>query len=94
MRHISTPPTNSVWKLNSPTPYLFGGMALVLGLITVALLILVCSYRKQLSSNLPTDRADGEKMPEKTQIMEADLEPKFLVIMAGDNRPSFIATPV
>ncbi|PSS33626.1 Protein GLUTAMINE DUMPER like [Actinidia chinensis var. chinensis] len=94
MRPIGTTPTSNVWKLNSPTPYLFGGLALMVGLITVALLILVCSYRKQLSSNPPTDQVDGEKKPEKAQITEVDLGPKILVIMAGDNQPTFIATPV
>ncbi|KAF5787554.1 putative protein glutamine dumper [Helianthus annuus] len=35
---------------HSPVPYLFGGLALILGLIAFALLILACSYWK-LSQN-------------------------------------------
>ncbi|VAI80657.1 unnamed protein product [Triticum turgidum subsp. durum] len=56
---------HSTWQ--SPVPYLFGGLAAMLGLIALALLILACSYWK-LSGYLDGDRdgqaagdADGEK---------------------------------
>ncbi|KAI8541794.1 hypothetical protein RHMOL_Rhmol08G0089600 [Rhododendron molle] len=85
-------PTGTSWGWNSPIPYLFGGLFLVLGLISWALIMLIWSYRKQSNSNnnpIPTF-ADHQR---PTRIAEADLGPKVLVVMAGDNKPTFIATP-
>ncbi|XP_020595966.1 uncharacterized protein LOC110035968 [Phalaenopsis equestris] len=39
-----SPAAHPAWR--SPVPYLFGGIAAMLGLITFALLVLVCSYWK------------------------------------------------
>ncbi|GMY12796.1 Protein GLUTAMINE DUMPER 2 [Fagus crenata] len=74
-----------VWK--SPIPYLFGGLALTLLLIAVALIILVCSYRKRTVSN-------EEKPPTKMMNTMVDTEPKIVVIMAGDDKPTYLAKPV
>ncbi|PSR87782.1 Protein GLUTAMINE DUMPER like [Actinidia chinensis var. chinensis] len=83
-------PSNSrVW--NSPTPYLFGGLALTLGLITLALIILACSYRKK-STNSSAD--EENQKPEKPEVSGGHLEPKILVVMAGDRNPTYLATPV
>lgn len=46
----------SPWQ--SPVPYLFGGLAAMLGLITLALLILACSYWK-LNSYLGTGHSSS-----------------------------------
>lgn len=72
----------------------------MLGLIAFALLILACSYWK-LSSSLESgegtgerdleaggDDADGELKPKPV------LEEKFLVIMAGQAKPTYLATPM
>ena len=77
-------------NFNSPIPYLFGGLALMLGLIAVALFILACSYGKTLS-NSPSD---AEEKQAKTVNMTADSEPKVVVIMAGDDIPTYLAMPV
>ena len=77
-------------NFNSPIPYLFGGLALMLGLIAVALFILACSYGKTLS-NSPSD---AEEKQAKTVNMTADSQPKVVVIMAGDNIPTYLAMPV
>ncbi|KAL9224597.1 hypothetical protein vseg_000616 [Gypsophila vaccaria] len=90
--HMSSSPTTTGWK--SPVPYLFGGLAAMLGLIAFALLILACSYWK-LSGHMNSgeDNSEEEKVKE-TEMKVADVYPNsFLVIMAGEERPTFLATP-
>lgn len=90
---------HSPWQ--SPIPYLFGGLAAMLGLIAFALLILACSYWK-LSGYLDGDRdgqaagdADGEKGSASGASKPAlDFQEHVVVIMAGDERPTFLAKPV
>ncbi|CAH8358747.1 unnamed protein product [Eruca vesicaria subsp. sativa] len=89
---------HSPW--HSPVPYLFGGLAAMLALIAFALLILACSYWR-LSGYL-----DGEENRSRDGDLEAGdakaekpvkavaLPEKFLVIMAGDVNPTYLATPV
>ncbi|KAL5723406.1 hypothetical protein ACHQM5_006812 [Ranunculus cassubicifolius] len=76
--------------LHSPIPYLFGGLAAMLVLIALSLLILVCTHRKSSAS---TESEDIEKGP-KLSVQPPETEPKVIVIMAGDNMPTFIANPV
>ncbi|CAN6216095.1 unnamed protein product [Urochloa humidicola] len=90
---------HSPWQ--SPVPYLFGGLAAMLGLIAFALLILACSYWK-LSGYLDADRdrrageagADEEKgsAAGAARPAAAFLE-HVVVIMAGEERPTFLAKP-
>ncbi|CAN6200921.1 unnamed protein product [Urochloa humidicola] len=90
---------HSPWQ--SPVPYLFGGLAAMLGLIAFALLILACSYWK-LSGYLDADRdrrtgeagTDEEKGSAAGAARPATgfLE-HVVVIMAGEERPTFLATP-
>ncbi|WVZ94290.1 hypothetical protein U9M48_040196 [Paspalum notatum var. saurae] len=89
----------SPWS--SPVPYLFGGLAAMLGLITLALLILACSYWKlnnylgtgDASPSGPgaTDDADGSKSPAASPATFTDL---VAVVMAGEKTPTFLAAPV
>ncbi|CAA0814981.1 Protein GLUTAMINE DUMPER 3 [Striga hermonthica] len=103
-RHLrrALPPANrprgfrpiSPW--HSPVPYLFGGLAAMLGLIAFALLILACSYLKLSGDG---DERDVERGGAKGDGGSDDnappvFEEKFLVIMAGDQKPTFLATPV
>ncbi|PNX86711.1 hypothetical protein L195_g043624 [Trifolium pratense] len=90
--------THSSW--HSPIPYLFGGLAAMLGLIAFALLILACSYWR-LSGQLQDDEEnnnrniENEKEGENSKNESVKVyEEKFLVIMAGDQNPTFLATPV
>ncbi|XP_018816614.1 protein GLUTAMINE DUMPER 6-like [Juglans regia] len=78
-----------LWK--SPIPYLFGSLALMLLLIAVALIILVCSYRKRVSNS----SGENEDKPAAAKTMDAviDTEPRIVVIMAGDDKPTYLATP-
>lgn len=84
----STISSTHIWS--SPIPYLFGGLGLMLLLIAVALVILACSYRKRSSLT----QAEAYSGPVKPAIQLLDMEPRIVVIMAGDEKPSFIATPV
>ncbi|XP_044463637.1 protein GLUTAMINE DUMPER 5-like [Mangifera indica] len=88
--------------LHSPVPYLFGGLAAMLGLIAFALLILACSYWRfshRLDSNDDQngerDLESGEKEQEGSSAKSVKVfEEKILVIMAGNEKPTFLATPV
>lgn len=92
-------PPRSPW--HSPVPYLFGGLAAMLGLIAFALLILACSYWKlsgNLEENQEGDIEEGNNNSngngDDGKMMEPPiLEEKFLVIMAGQLKPTYIATP-
>ncbi|CAK9155942.1 unnamed protein product [Ilex paraguariensis] len=82
-----------LWRLNSPLPYLFISVALTLGFITIALIILVCSrYRNQSSNSWIHSEEKSETV--KPKNTETDLTPNILVIMAGDENPTYLATPV
>jgi hypothetical protein len=96
---------HSLWH-HSPVPYLFGGLAAMLGLIALSLLALACSYWK-LSGNLSAGEesdadhqarragGDGEKgaADGKTRPAGDKWREHVVVIMAGDERPTFLATP-
>ncbi|KAF8407315.1 hypothetical protein HHK36_006442 [Tetracentron sinense] len=88
---------HSPW--HSPIPYLFGGLAAMLGLIAFALLILACSYWK-LSGYLESgeggerDLENGDEKPGETVQAPPVFEEKILVIMAGEQKPTFLATPI
>jgi len=77
-----------VW--HSPLPYLFIGLAAMMGLIAIALVVLACSHRKSSGSN-----NNSTLQPENPEIpTPLEREPKvMLVIMAGDDMPSFLAKP-
>ncbi|XVF31654.1 hypothetical protein REPUB_Repub17cG0009900 [Reevesia pubescens] len=89
MRAENTRAAIKLWK--SPIPFLFGSLAIVLLLIIVSLVMLVCSYRKS-SANSPQDSTDEK--PAKHIISVLDAEPKIVVIMAGNHKPTYLATPV
>ncbi|KAI3513936.1 hypothetical protein L1887_12176 [Cichorium endivia] len=87
----------SAW--HSPVPYLFGGLAAMLGLIAFALLILACSYWKlsgdmENGSGSEEDLEAGDSKPDNHDKEPLHLEAKYLVIMAGQAKPTFLATPV
>ncbi|XP_009777637.1 protein GLUTAMINE DUMPER 6-like [Nicotiana sylvestris] len=79
------------WK--SPLPYLFGSLALTLTLIAVALLFLVCSYRKRSSSTATDDEEKSAYCDHKTSA-SVEMTPKIVVIMAGDQKPTHLAIPL
>ncbi|GAU14066.1 hypothetical protein TSUD_168910 [Trifolium subterraneum] len=81
----------SLRNLSSPVPYLFGGLAFILGVIAIALLIIVCSFGKQSSSSTsPNDEDKSSNM----HVDQVSLEPEIVVIMAGESNPTYLAKPV
>ncbi|MQM07677.1 hypothetical protein Taro_040515 [Colocasia esculenta] len=93
------PQQHSAWR--SPVPYLFGGLAALLGLTFLALLLLACTRRK-LSSYMhrPSRGGDGSGGLELVDAGAPMVDPcrdplgqSVLVIMAGDEKPTFLATP-
>eukprot|EP01018_Ginkgo_biloba_P039819 Gb_14129 [translate_table: standard] len=93
--------TYSEW--HSPVPYLFGGVAAMLALIAVALMILACSYWKlsghfegSVHQNNAVDSVNAENGESKLniEICGEDIEEKVMVIMAGDEKPTFLAKPI
>ncbi|CAL1385224.1 unnamed protein product [Linum trigynum] len=90
---LPQPAIRSPW--HSPVPYLFGGLAAMLALIAFALLILACSYWRLSTRRRRRQGGDVESGDEKEgkPVEKKVFEEKFLVIMAGDNQPTFLATP-
>ncbi|XP_019160088.1 PREDICTED: protein GLUTAMINE DUMPER 5-like [Ipomoea nil] len=85
----------------SPVPYLFGGLAAMMGLIACAVLILICSYWR-LAGPLGTgddperdpETGDGNGNDGSAAAPPAVMEEKLLVILAGQEKPTCLATPV
>ncbi|KAJ4890669.1 Protein GLUTAMINE DUMPER 4 [Raphanus sativus] len=80
----------------SPVPYLFGGLAAMLGLIAFALLILACSYWHLTISDEDFEEGNGRGADEEKESRsgeKAAYEEKYIVIMAGDDLPTYLATP-
>ncbi|KAE9609831.1 hypothetical protein Lalb_Chr07g0180201 [Lupinus albus] len=77
---------------HSPLSYLFGGLATVFALIAFALLIIaghLCHHRERdRDVEAGTAKNDDNYKPQKSY------EEKILVIMAGQEKPTFLATPV
>lgn len=70
----------------------------MLGLIAFALLILACSYWKlsgymDSGENGAGDVENGKEKPGETVKVPAVMETKVVVIMAGDEKPTYLATP-
>ncbi|GLJ43166.1 hypothetical protein SUGI_0896170 [Cryptomeria japonica] len=88
----SAPNNASLEEWKSPVPYLLGGIGAMIGLIALALLILACSYFK----------SPGHGQGGANQVLCRDEihasgdygEEKVMVIMAGEEKPTFLAKPV
>ncbi|OWM84694.1 protein GLUTAMINE DUMPER 2-like [Punica granatum] len=81
---------------NTPVPYLYGALALLLGVISAALIILACSRRKSATLRpLPPGSSSGSAATEGLpEMMDGEVGPKIVVIMAGDDKPTYLAKPV
>lgn len=62
----------------------------MLALIVVALAILACSQRNRRSTATAQDTETGKGI----KLNESNNSPKFVVLMAGDNIPTYVAAPV
>uniref|UniRef100_A0A5B7A9K0 Putative Glutamine dumper 2 n=1 Tax=Davidia involucrata TaxID=16924 RepID=A0A5B7A9K0_DAVIN len=79
-------------RWNSPIPYLYGGLALMLGLVALALVILACSYKKSSSGSSTEVEEKPDSKP--VNVLRPEMEPKIVVIMAGDDNPTYLAKPI
>ena len=90
--------SSSFWRFDSPLIYLFGGITLILLLIVVALVILACSQRRRRSAAGSDVENSNESQKTANTVFngsdETDKTPKVVVIMPGDQLPTYLATPV
>ncbi|CAK9142998.1 unnamed protein product [Ilex paraguariensis] len=59
---------------------------------SISLMILACSYQKPPSQS--SDTEVEEKPAKPVPVMQPEMEPKIVVIMAGDDNPRYLAKPV
>ncbi|URD90286.1 hypothetical protein MUK42_27024 [Musa troglodytarum] len=76
-----------MWR--TPIPYLFGGLGAMGILIAISLVILLCSTCKSSSG----ENSELSTLHEKATAVPPDMEPRILVVMAGDDMPTFVARP-
>jgi hypothetical protein len=99
--------SSSVWE--TPLPYVLGGAVFIMALIVFALNDLVCSFGKdsgdagpsevnntrsgQVSESTVESGGINTMMKNSTADYSGPQEEKIIVIMPGDEQPSFIAMP-
>ncbi|KAH7660177.1 hypothetical protein IHE45_16G082300 [Dioscorea alata] len=91
MRPLSTPSSSTFHVWSSPVPYLFIGLGSMMILIAGALIILACTHRK---SSGDAETTSSSSLKEKPTIAPLDMEPRVVVIMAGNLKPSCLALPL
>jgi len=75
---------------HSPIPYVFGGLIVAMGLMVTALVVLACSHCKSAEGN---DNSIS-RVEAPAALVPLEREPTLMVvIMAGDDKPSFLAKP-
>ena len=75
---------------HSPIPYIFGGLIVAMGLMVTALVVLACSHCKSAEGN---DNSISQ-VEAPAAVVPLEREPTLMVvIMAGDDKPSFLAKP-
>ncbi|GAB2224954.1 hypothetical protein Drorol1_Dr00005735 [Drosera rotundifolia] len=94
----STTAQTTTWQ--SPIPYLFGGLAAMLGLVAFSLLVLAFSYYKlsgyldntvvEYNDDFDVETAEECEKKKGTMMVEGSV----LVVMAGKQKPTHVATPV
>ncbi|KAF5205649.1 Glutamine dumper like [Thalictrum thalictroides] len=82
------------WRWNSPIPYLYGGLAVIIGLIALSLAVLACYPSKSSEDNSSSGDDNDVKNPSKRALSAVRLEPEIVVIMAGNDQPTHLANPV
>lgn len=81
-------------RWNSPLPYLYGGLGLVLGLIAIALVFLACTRQKKYASTSDENAEEKQRKEQGNSTMLSDTELKIVVVMAGNEIPTYLAKPV
>ena len=80
------------WNWNSPVIYLFGGFAVIFGVIGIALVFLVCCPCCGPEPEPLCECHTNDKSKEATST-EVEREPDILVIVAGEENPRYLAKP-
>ncbi|CAL5191296.1 unnamed protein product [Lathyrus oleraceus] len=80
-------------NLSSPVPYLFGGLALMCGLVAIALVVIACSFRRY-SSSISTNDEEKSSNIRVMDVDQASPEAKIVVVMPGESNPTYLAKPV
>lgn len=82
------------WR--SPDPYLFVGLTTLVLSVSVIFLILAFFYWKLCDDSqdlISDDEASGEGRGQSQEIQLEDTESKVMVIMAGDEKPTYLGKP-
>ncbi|KAL1223056.1 Protein GLUTAMINE DUMPER 7 [Cardamine amara subsp. amara] len=86
------PVNHRLENLNSSVLSKICAWAIMLGLIAVSLIAIACAcYNKKTTSNLFNE--EQEKLGKKQVLKPLEMEPKIVVIMAGNENPTFFAKP-
>ncbi|KAK4417540.1 protein GLUTAMINE DUMPER 5 [Sesamum alatum] len=81
------PTDGGLRRWDSPVPYLLGGLGLMLVVVAVALILLLFSYCKSSHQSSPYHH--------KSEIpLRPEMEPRVVVIMAGQTNPTHLAKPI
>ncbi|CAH9092643.1 unnamed protein product [Cuscuta epithymum] len=88
---FNNPNNNTIWQWKSPIPYVFVSLSVAFTVILLAIIVLVCSLHKQNQSSDDGDDKSGRSTAGKSLQM---ITPSFIVVMAGDAKPSHIAIPI
>ena len=106
MRNDISPRSSQISAGNSPVSYLLGGVACIAVLIAFSFIILACSYflkhctiedqenNRSEHQNLELGDGGRNEMGEDMSNVSDDRDDDgVIVIMAGDEKPTFIAKP-
>lgn len=97
---------SSTGSQGSPIPYLLAGLAAMLALVAVSLFILACSYWKLVGCvdqyGVRTSASTATAAPQTNNMIGMDPNSrgveeettKIVVIMAGQDKPTFLAQPL
>ena len=106
MRNDISSRSSQILARMSPVPYLFGGVGAMFILIAFSLIILGCSYLKDCTKegqennrskhqNVENDGVRKNEMAEDMSNVSDDKDDvRVIVIMDGDEKPTFIAKPM
>ncbi|GLJ43133.1 hypothetical protein SUGI_0895110 [Cryptomeria japonica] len=87
------------WQIS--VPYMLGGICIILFLVTVALIFLACTSFCNKSAHTHVQEINHAEADQENEMVNTivsvsqdnNIEEKFFVIMAGDDNPTYVATP-
>ncbi|KAK4706832.1 hypothetical protein R3W88_033628 [Solanum pinnatisectum] len=79
--------------ISSVPPYLYGGITIIFLAIFMALIAITCSRCKKKSQIFPSSSPLYKDDIHNQIEMVITIKPKIVVVIAGDNKPSYLASP-